>query len=76
MMGILLFALINMINHINLVCIILKANSFRLSALYNLFLRALVFSDDIYKNWIILETFANRETMRDALYFIIDKNIF
>ena len=29
-----------------------------------------MFSEDIHKNCIFLETFANRETMRDCIYFI------
>ena len=70
MMGILLCALIIMIDHISFVWIILKAISFILSVLYKFIFRyACIFRRYSYK-LIIIEIFANRETMRDGLYYI------
>ena len=50
MMGILLCALIIMIDHISFVWIILKAIIFILSVLYKFIFGMLVFSEDIHTN--------------------------
>ena len=66
------YAFINIIDHINLICFIAKSSEARLDILikYIFSCATSLFSDDFCSNFIILATFANRDTMRHGPQFV------
>ena len=66
------YAFTKIIDHINTICFIAKSSEARLDILikYIFSCATSLFSDDICQNFIILNTFANRDTMREGPHFI------
>ena len=66
------FAFSNLISHINVACFVSNSNYSRLDILAkNIFSYITsLFSEDIIENYIILCTFANRDTLNEGPFFI------
>ena len=66
------YAFTNIIKHINTICFIVKSSEARLDILMKYIFSCVtsLFSDDICQNFIILNTFANRETMKKGPFFV------
>ena len=62
----------NVINHINTVCFISKSNNNRLDILTRYIFSCItsLFSKDITENFIILATFATKDTIKNGPAFI------
>ena len=62
----------NIIDHINTVCFIVKSNTNRLDILTKYIFSSVtsLFSEDITENFIILATFANKDTIKNGPDFI------
>lgn len=66
------YAFKNVIDHINLICFIAKSNEARLDILIKYIFSCVtsLFSEDITSNFIFLNTFANRSTIKEGPEFV------
>ena len=66
------YAFTNIIDHINTICFIAKSSEARLDILikYIFSCATSLFSEDICRNFIVLNTFANRDTMKQGPHFV------